>query len=63
VLDVIGLETLRLYLSAENLFILTGYSGFDPESTASGNSDVDIGIDYNNYPLSRSISLGLRAIF
>jgi TonB-linked SusC/RagA family outer membrane protein len=70
VLNVIGLETLRLYLSVENLFIITGYSGFDPESTAAGNfeqygipSDVDIGIDYNNFPLSRSISFGLRAIF
>jgi len=63
VLNGIGLESLRLYVSAENLFILTGYTGFDPESTASGNMDVDIGIDYNNYPLSRSFSLGLKVIF
>lgn len=63
VLNGIGLETLRLFVSAENLLILTGYTGFDPESTASGNSDVDLGIDLNAYPLSRTISFGLRLNF
>ncbi|MCK4855205.1 MAG: SusC/RagA family TonB-linked outer membrane protein, partial [Bacteroidales bacterium] len=50
VLRGIGMSGLRLYLSAENLFIITNYTGYDPESTASGNSDVDLGIDYNAYP-------------
>ena len=63
VLNKIGLNGLRLYINAENLFILTDYSGFDPESTASGNSDVDLGIDYNAYPINRSISFGLKATF
>ncbi len=62
-LQSIGLEGLRLYVSAENLFIITDYTGFDPESTASGNSDVDLGIDYNAYPISRSISFGVKASF
>ncbi len=61
--NVLGLDEVRLYLSGENLFIITDYSGFDPESTASGNSDVDLGIDYNAYPLSRSFSVGFRATF
>ncbi|WNJ20435.1 TonB-dependent receptor [Pontibacter sp. G13] len=59
----IGLDQLRLFASGENLFILTKYTGFDPESTASGGSDVDLGIDYNAYPISRSFSFGLRATF
>lgn len=59
----IGLDVLRLYVSAENLFILTNYTGFDPESTASGNSDVDLGIDLNTYPISRSVSVGLKLTF
>lgn len=59
----IGLQSLRLYINAENLFILTDYTGFDPESTASGNSDVDLGIDLNTYPLSRSVSFGLKVTF
>jgi TonB-linked SusC/RagA family outer membrane protein len=63
VLNNIGLEALRLYASAENLFIITDYTGFDPVSTATGNSDVDLGIDFNTYPINRSYSLGLKVTF
>lgn len=58
-----GLDAVRLYVNAENLLIFTNYTGYDPESTASGNSDVDLGIDYNAYPISRSISFGLKMTF
>ena len=57
------IETLRLYVSAENLFIITDYSGFDPEATASGSSDVDLGIDLNAYPINRAYSIGLKFMF
>ena len=63
VLNQIGLDDLRIYGGAENLFIITDYSGYDPESTASGNSDVDLGIDYNAYPINRSFTLGLKLTF
>ncbi len=63
VLNGIGMNALRLYLSAENLFIITNYTGYDPESTASGNSDVDLGIDINAYPINRSFAVGLRLTF
>jgi len=63
VLNGIGMTALRVYLSAENLFIITNYTGYDPESTASGNSDVDLGIDYNAYPINRSFALGLKLTF
>ena len=57
------IKGLRLYVSAENLFIITNYTGFDPETTASGNSDVDLGIDLNAIPINRSYSVGLRLMF
>jgi len=63
VLNSIGMNALRLYVSAENLFIITNYTGYDPESTASGNSDVDLGIDFNTYPINRSFAMGLRLTF
>lgn len=63
VLNSIGMDALRLFLSAENLFIITNYTGYDPESTASGNSDVDLGIDINAYPINRSFSMGLKLTF
>lgn len=58
-----GIDSFRVYLNAENLFILTNYKGFDPESTASGGSDLDLGIDYNAYPINRSFSLGVNFTF
>ena len=36
---------------------------FDPVSTASGNSDVDLGIDFNAFPISRSFSVGFNLTF
>ena len=62
-LSVLGVEQLKVFVNAENLFIITDYSGFDPVSTASGNSDVDLGIDLNAFPISRSFSVGFNLTF
>lgn len=45
----------RIYLSANNLFTITKYSGYDPE--------VGGGVDYGNYPQSRTFMLGLNITF
>jgi hypothetical protein len=60
---MLGVEQLKVFVNAENLFIITDYSGFDPVSTASGNSDVDLGIDLNAFPISRSFSVGFNLTF
>ena len=45
----------RVFVSAENLFTITNYSGADPESV-----DTVTGIDnLGNYPLSRRVTIGL----
>lgn len=59
----LGIGGIRLFINAENLFILTNYRGFDPVSTASGGSDVDLGIDLNTYPISKSYTAGLKITF
>jgi TonB-dependent starch-binding outer membrane protein SusC len=59
----IGLNNLKIYGSIDNAFILTKYTGFDPETTASGNSDVDLGIDINTYPMSRTYTFGVKLTF
>ncbi len=46
---------LRLYMTASNLFTITGYSGYDPE--------VGGGVDYGNYPQSRTFTFGLNVTF
>ena len=63
ILNDIGINQLKVFVNAENLFIITDYSGFDPVSTASGNSDIDLGIDLNAFPISRSFSVGFNLSF
>jgi TonB-linked SusC/RagA family outer membrane protein len=52
----------RLYVSADNLLLLTGYSGLDPE-VFSGTGTAVRGIDYLTYPRPRTITGGLRLMF
>lgn len=55
------LQGLSLYVSANNLFTITGYSGVDPETTVNG---LSFGIDqYNVYPKTRAYSAGLKVNF
>jgi iron complex outermembrane receptor protein len=52
----------RVYLSGDNLLLLTDYSGYDPEvHTESGLASR--GIDYLHYPRGRTITGGIRVSF
>lgn len=48
----IGVKNLRLYLSGQNIFTITDYSGLDPEST-------DL-MDFGTYPQSLTILAGIN---
>ena len=61
VLKKIGIEKARFYLSASNLFIITGYSGYDPEVDVQ--TDLTCGMDYNRYPRSRTFTFGTNITF
>lgn len=51
----------RVYFSGNNLLLLTGYSGLDPEITYDGRS---FGLDqYNVYPKTKAYTFGLTATF
>jgi len=52
----------RLYVSADNLLLLTGYSGIDPE-VFSGTGTAVRGIDYLTYPRARTVTGGIRLTF
>ncbi|MBR1448184.1 MAG: TonB-dependent receptor [Prevotella sp.] len=55
------LSKLRVYGSLGNLFILTGYSGYDPEVDVQ--SGLTPSMDYNRYPRARTFSFGINATF
>jgi len=52
----------RVYLSGDNLLLLTGYSGLDPEAHAESGV-ASRGIDYLSYPRPRTVSAGLQLTF
>ena len=57
----VGLTKARFYVSASNLFILTGYSGYDPEVDIQ--TGLTCGMDYNRYPRARSFVFGTNITF
>ncbi|MBE0655586.1 MAG: TonB-dependent receptor, partial [Bacteroidales bacterium] len=55
------LSNLKIYVAGNNLLLITGYSGIDPETSIDG---LNFGIDqYNTYPKTRSVSIGINASF
>lgn len=54
-LDKIKVRTLRLYATGTNLFVLTKYTGFDPEVSGTA---LGLGIDRGTYPQPRTFIFG-----
>ncbi|HEV8083296.1 MAG TPA: TonB-dependent receptor [Chitinophagaceae bacterium] len=64
------IKSLRFYVTGQNLWTLTNYTGLDPEMHISDNvrrdtygGDVGAGIDWGTYPSARSFILGLNLNF
>ena len=58
-----GAASARVYVTGQNLFTITGYSGFDPDVNSQG-GDPRFGlIDIGAYPRSRMWNFGIRATF
>jgi TonB-linked SusC/RagA family outer membrane protein len=68
-LSRLGFSQARLFISGQNLFTITGYSGLDPDIV--GNTDpnngqariLERGVDLGNWPASRAFSIGLQCDF
>jgi TonB-dependent starch-binding outer membrane protein SusC len=54
------IEYLRLYVAANNLFVITDYEGIDPEIKVEGDRRY---IDRNFYPKTRSFTVGVNVNF
>jgi hypothetical protein len=56
------ISKLRFYVTANNLAVITSYTGYDPEVSVR-NSPLTPGLDYSAYPKSRSFIFGVNATF
>ena len=54
---------LRIYAQAQNLFCITGYSGYDPEVSMAASNPMTPGLDWGAYPKSRIFTVGLDLQF
>jgi TonB-linked SusC/RagA family outer membrane protein len=58
------LRSAQVYVSAQNMITITGYSWYDPDVNAYGGSNsINQGIDYLSYPNSKSVTIGIRCGF
>ena len=57
-INITGLNSLSVYGSAQNLFTITDYKGFNPDINSLGSSNVRL--DYAAYPLARIITFGVN---
>lgn len=60
------IENCKVYLSADNIYTFTKYSGYDPEVGISQNSASAIlsqGFDYGNFPHARTFTVGVNLSF
>lgn len=64
----INISSIRIYSQVQNAFVITNYSGADPEVATNGNNaigtgSISPGVDRNTAPQARTIVLGLNVSF
>jgi len=59
------MQSLNIYVSAQNLFTITKYSGYDPlvNTTKIVNGNQSLGVDYATYPSTKTFLLGATIKF
>lgn len=63
VLKHIGISSVRVYLSGQNMLTFTKYKGYDPEVNADPLSSTGFGRDYGVYPPAKTYTLGINIQF
>ncbi|WP_259014660.1 SusC/RagA family TonB-linked outer membrane protein [Emticicia fluvialis] len=62
-LSSISLSAVRVYVQGANLFLITKYSGTDPESSVNGNSNTTPGVEKNSVGQARTFTFGINVSF
>lgn len=63
ILSKVKISNAKLYVTGENIFTITGYTGYDPEVNYAGGNNTIQGIDYGTYPQTRNLIFGLNVSF
>ena len=64
ILKKLSISKLRIYTTAKNFFVLTKYTGYDPEGSDSDNMDgLTPGMDFFMYPRPSTYTFGVNVIF
>lgn len=61
--ELLGIKNARIFLMAQNLFTITGYTGIDPEANANGNTNIGLGVDSYRLYLPRTYTFGVNVGF
>ena len=60
----LSINSLRIYASAQNFFLITDYFGYDPElSSYYDNAPISQGVAYSEYPKPRTFTFGINVSF
>ena len=59
-LKKLKIKNFKIYATANNLAILTNYSGYDPEVNTRRSTPLTPGVDYSAYPRSRAYIVGVN---
>lgn len=62
-LSKIDVSALRIYTQATNLFLITGYTGSDPETNSNGDATTSFGVEKNSVGQGRTFTLGINLTF
>lgn len=57
------IKALRLYGSVQQALVITGYKGMNPETSISGLTATQLGVDKTAYPVPRTFSFGINSRF
>jgi len=58
-----GISSVRLYTQVFNAFLITNYSGQDPDISVNGNTNTTPGVDKNSVPQGRTFTFGVNVGF
>jgi len=60
---LVRINSVRIYVTANNLATITGYTGYDPDANTRRSDPTTSGVDYAAYPRARTFVAGLNVNF